>query len=291
VDRDLFARSAGPQPVFYLISTCPRCYYSGYLEDFQPGIQLPDDVRNKVRETPKLHPGITITPETDQRMIPAEVRYRLAEQCYRWRGMSAESMAWLCLRASWVARDKGSIIPRTDHLQRVMGFIERWLPPDADDLNQADRELQLATRVAAQLAEGRFTRYQVPYVRFVLAMIWRRHGENVLFESIYPSGQTDTSLPEPLQTKLTDVHASIATERRWQRQALEYFQKALDANEVTPANLGPATYLVAELYRRSGQFNRARRYYDRALADPQIDPHLASWSQQQRDQMLPGPRR
>ena len=282
VDRDLFARSAGPQPVFYLIATCPRCYYSGYLTDFRSDVELPAGFRDKVLASPKLDPGMSITPKTDQRKIPAEVRYRLAVQCYDWRGMSAESLAWLYLRASWVARDLGSVIPRTDRLQRVMGFIEQWMPKDANTQNQADRELELVTRLAAHVAEGRFSIYQRPYVEFVLAMLWRRHGENALFESVFDPDRPDPGVPEALQSIPARVHASIAEERRLQRLALSHFLEALDGNEVTPANRAPAVYLIAELYRRLGQPNRALRYYDRALADPRLDPHLSTWARQQR---------
>ncbi len=291
VDRDLFARSAGPQPVFYRITTCPRCYYSGYLTDFDAKTRFPEGFRDKVLRHPKLDPGMAITPETDQRMIPAEVHYRLAHQCYRWRGMTAESMAWLALRASWVARDTGSVLPRTDRLQRVMGFIEQWLPDDSPQTNQADRELRLTTRLAAQLAEGRFSRYQAPYVKFVLAMMWRRHGENHLFEALFPDGQRAADLPEQLQAKLVEVHASIAEERKWQRRALDQFLQALDGDEIVPQNRSAADYLVAELYRRLGQRNRAVRYYDRALSDPRLDSHLADWARQQRARVAGRPGR
>jgi hypothetical protein len=288
VDRDLFARSAGPQPVFYKISTCPRCYYSGYIEDFRPGIQLPADFRDKVLKSPKLDPKMAITPKTDQRSIPAEVRYRLAVQCHQWRNMQAESMAWLYLRASWVARDVGSVIPRTDRLQRVMGYIERWLPADTRKLNQADRELQLVTHVSAAVAEGQFSQYQLPYVQFILAMLWRRHGENHLFETVFPPGTEDERLPESLREKVRAVHASIEQERKWQRLALEQFRRALDTGEIAAANRPAAEYVVAELYRRLEQPNRAMRFYDRALAAPQLDAHLAEWARQQRRLVAPG---
>ncbi len=289
VDRDLFARSAGPQPVFHRIVTCPRCYYSGYVEDFRADIKLPKGFGDRLLKSPKLDPGMTITPKTDQRMIPADVRYRLAVRCYRWRRMSAESMAWLYLRASWVARDNGSVYPRTDRLQRVMGFVERWLPADTEQQNQADRELHLVTRLAAQVAEGRFSRYQTPYVKFILAMMCRRHGENHLFESLFPPGRPNPDLPELLRKKLDKVHASIAEERDYQRLALEQFQKALDGSEVSPSNRASANYLVGELYRRLGQPNRALRYYDQALADPKLDRHLANWARQQRAQVRSAP--
>jgi len=291
VDRDLFARSAGPQPVFYRITTCPRCCYSGYLNDFDAKIRLPAGFRDKVLRRPKLDPGMVITPKTDQRMIPAEIHYQLAYQCYRWRGMTAESMAWMALRASWVARDMGSVLPRTDRLQRVMGFIEQWLPDDSAQTNQADRELHLTTHLAAQLAEGRFSQYQAPHVKFVLAMMWRRHGENHLFEALFPSSRPDADLPEQLQAKLVAVHASIAEERKWQRLALDQFLQALDGDEIAPQNRPAADYLVAELYRRLGQRNRALRYYDRALSDPRLDSHLADWARQQRARVARSPSR
>ncbi len=288
VDRDLFARSAGPQPVFYRINTCPKCYYSGYLDDdFRADIKFPKGFRRRVLKSPKLHARLEITPDTDQRMIPASLKYELAETCYRWRNMSAESMAWLCLRASWVARDAGSIMPRTDRLQRVMGFVERWLPPDRPGTNQSDRELALTTHIAAELAEGRFSQYQRPYVRYVLAMLLRRHGENAPFELLGPSGDQATALPDLLRSQLARTRESVQAERAWQRKALEHFVQAIDNKEVAPQNRPAALYLVAELYRRLGRANRARRYYDEAISDPRIDDHLGRWARQQRDMLAP----
>jgi tetratricopeptide (TPR) repeat protein len=199
-------------------------------------------------------------------------------------------MAWLCLRASWVQRDMGSVIPKTDRLQRVMGFIERWLPPDTTEKNQADRELALVTQLAAEVAEGRFSKYQSPYVKFVLGMMWRRHGENLLFESLLPDPDGDRGLPEALRSHLARVRDSIAKERHWQRLALEHFRKAIDSNAVAGGNRAAASYLIGELNRRLGQRNRALRYYDRALADRGIDTHLAEWARGQRD-MVAGPAR
>jgi uncharacterized protein (DUF2225 family) len=283
VDRDLFARSAGPQPVFYLISTCPRCYYSGYLEDFRADLKLPKVFRDKVVSSPKLDPGMTITPKTDQRKIPAPTRYRLAYQCYEWRGMTAESMAWLCLRASWVERDLGSVMPRTDRLQRVMGFVERYLPSDSPKMNQADREMRLSTHLLAQIAEGRFTVYQQPFVRFVLAMMWRRHGENDLFAAVTATSESQRPLPIELQSKLAEVRESISREQQWQRLSLESFLKALDGGEISETNRPAAQYLVAELYRRLGQKNRSVLYFDRILANANADTQLRAWALQQRD--------
>ena len=84
VDRDLFARALGPQPVFYLVSACPRCYYGGYLEDFQPGVSLPPDVVSELTgaDSP-LRPSVPLDAGTPQRDIPALVRYELAYECYR----------------------------------------------------------------------------------------------------------------------------------------------------------------------------------------------------------------
>lgn len=286
VDRDLFARSAGPQPVFNRINTCPKCCYSGYLDDdFRRGIKFPKGFAARVRKLPKRYDGVEITPDIDQRMIPASVKYELAETCYRWRNMSAESMAWLCLRASWVARDVGSIMPKTPRLQRVMGFVERWLPPDRAELNQADRELRLTTHLAAELAEGRFSRYQKPFVQYVLAILLRRHGENVPFELLTPS---EDMMPKLLLEQLARALETVQTERQWQRKALEHFVQAIDNKEVSPQNRGAALYLVGELHRRLGRPNRAGRYYDQALADPHIDNHLAQWAREQRA-MLPAP--
>lgn len=282
VDRDLFARALGPQPVYYHISTCPHCGYSGYVSDFDPGVSLAPDFRGRVQTEPGLELPEHFTPDRDPRELDAADRYRLALTCYRWRGMSDEAMGWLWLRASWVTRDKGSMLPREARLERVMSYIERFKPPLEPESNQADLELETATRVAEALVVGDFNRYQAPFVKSALALILRRHGENRHAKPIL-KGLNNAALPDELAGGLGRMLESIRQEHEQQREAARYFEQALLARRIPEENLGPACYLLGELLRRLGRDADAIPWFERALEVEKLPENLRVWARQQRD--------
>ncbi len=282
IDRDLFARAAGPQPEYYRVATCPRCGYSGYDADFNPGVTLPPDVREKILKEPRLSLPEEFTPQSDPRELDARDRYDLAIQCYRWRGKSDEALAWLNLRASWIARDSGSVLPPDPRLRRVMEFAERWRPTMQATDNQADVEMRMATHIAEALAAGRFNRYQRPYVELALTLILRQHGENRHALPRLERLAKDTPFEESLRAGITRMKESVERERQYQREAAQYFERALLARQISPANRGAACYVLGEILRRLGRDREAIDWYEQALRDPQIKPDLRAWAEEQR---------
>jgi len=293
VDRDLFTRALGPQPEFYRVSTCPRCGYSGYASDFGAGVSLPAEFRERVLAEPKLPLPEGFGPESDPRDLGAADRYALAIQCYQWRHKPDEALAWLHLRASWVAREEGSVLPPDDRLARVFAFAACWRPVLAEGDNQADGELRMATHLVEAAAVGRFNRYQRPYVELAAALILRRHGENrpaaVILDRL--AGSRRGAAPQPddagaFSTALLEgidrMRASIGQERRQQRAAAACFERALLAGQIDAANRGPACYLLGELYRRLGQEPDAARWFDQALADERLPDGLRTWAREQK---------
>ena len=285
VDRDLFARALGPQQEFYRILTCPHCGYSGYLSDFGPQVTLPPEVLDQVLKTPRLALPPGFTAQSDPHDLDPAVRYALAIKCHEWRRKSDEALAWLHLRSSWIEREKGASLSSDPRLKRVLEYIERWRPPIEPAGNQLDVEMQLATRTAEALASGRFNRYQRPYVDVALALILRRHGENI---------QADTLLNRllkadaehfsaELRTSLIALQTSIAQEQEHQRQAAAAFERALLADLVPPENRPSAMYLLGELCRRLGRETEADKWLRKALAEPSISADLRAWAAEQRD--------
>lgn len=283
VDRDLFARALGPQPEFYRIATCPRCGYSGYETDFDEAVVLPPDFRDRVLKSPRLKLPSGFGPDSDPRELDAADRYALAITCYQWRGRSDEALGWLHLRASWIAREEGSVLPPEPRLARVMKYIERWRPALEPGGNQADLEMRTATRIGEALVEGRFNRYQQPFVELALAMILRRHGENHAAQRILDRLVRLDVFPAMLREGIERMRRSISIERRYQSEAAELFEQALLAGGMSPKNRGPACYLVGELYRRLGRDREAVRWFDEAIRDSELPDGLRSWARQQRE--------
>ena len=286
VDRDLFARAVGPQPVYYHISTCPQCGYSGYLTDFAAETLISDSLREKILQSPGLSLPEGFNPKSDPRDLDASDRYALAVTCYQWQNKSDEALAWLYLRASWVQRDKGSLVPPTDLLVGVMSYIERWRPPLPTGGNQVDVEMALATRITEALTVGHFDQDQSPYAELALALILRRHGENRLANPILDQLATQEALPERVRSSIQRMRASIDKERALQTQAADHFQRALEADRVAPANRGSASYVLAELLRHLGRDDEAVRWYDDAMSNHALPSQLRTWAGQQKSWAL-----
>ncbi len=282
IDYDLFARALGAQPEYYRISTCPNCGYSGYPADFDPAVPLPADVRERILRELRAHVPADFTPASDPRELDAADRYRLAILCYRWRQKPDEALAWLHLRASWIARDEGAVLPREPRLAKVLAFVERWRPDLEPGGNQVDVEMRLAARIAEAIDRGAFNRYQRPFVELALALILRRHGEN---EQAGPMLERLAALdiwPAALREGIERMRQSILLERAHQREAAACFEAALLSGQIARANLGPARYLLAELCRRLGRRAEAARWYERALATPGLPEDLRAWAIRQR---------
>jgi len=285
MDRDLFQRALMVQPVYYLIATCPRCYYSDYVDDFHGSTKVDAGVRKSILVEKSLKPVTAITPKMRQEEIPATTRYALAAAVFRVRRGSAESQAWLHLRWAWVVREEGSYLPPTGKLMRAMREIEPRLPNSRRGSNQADRELQGVNLLMADYQEGSFDAEMEPYVRLVMALILRRHGEN--------GAARDLILPlkgrfeSPLNAAIEKMSASMDEERRILGVAREQFERAVSQNEVKAENRPAAMYLLGEISRRVGDEPAARAWFERALGEKSLDPKLGEWAREQRALIAP----
>ncbi len=280
MDRDLFQRALIAQPVYYLIATCPRCYYSDYVDDFHGSAKVDAGLKKSILVERSLRPVTAITPKMRQEEIPATTRYALAAAVFRLRRGSAESQGWLLLRWAWVVREEGSYLPPTGKLMRAMREIEPRLPAARRGMNQADRELQGVNLLMADWQEGSFDAELEPYVRLVIALILRRHGENGAAHDLLVALKGE--FESPLNGAIEKMSASMEEERRILSAAREQFERALAQKEVKAENRAAGLYLLGEISRRVGDDAAARSWFDRALAEKTLDASLAAWAREQR---------
>jgi len=285
VERDLFARALGAQPVAYLITTCPRCYYSGYLDDFQSTGRVDAALRKAIVKDHPLRPETPITAAMKQDEIPPTTRYALAAAVYRLRRAPAEAQGWLLLRWAWVVREDGSYLPPTSSLMQAMREIEPRLPEIRPGTNQADRELRAVNILTADWQEGSFDPELEPYVRLVIALVLRRHGENGAARALLVN--TKRQVDPPLPAAIDRMIASMDEERRILAAAREQIERAVTRSEVKPENRPASLYLLGELCRRIDDDGNARTWFDRAIAEPALDGSLRVWAIEQRELIQP----
>jgi uncharacterized protein (DUF2225 family) len=81
---------------------------------------------------------------------------------------------------------------------------------------------------------------------------------------------------------LRDDAARQEKRRELQLTAGRYFTKALEAKELGGAGRAAVSYLVAELHRRAGEFDKAVTWYDAALGDQEKPEWLKEVAAKQR---------
>jgi tetratricopeptide (TPR) repeat protein len=132
---------------------------------------------------------------------------------------------------------------------------------------------------------GRFNRYQRPYVDLALALILRRHGENIHANALLTRLLTVDiqRLSSDLRENLPAMQASIEREQEHQRKAANAFERALLAGLVSRENRPSALYLLGELYRRLGREAEAAKWLDAALREPSLSAELREWATEQKE--------
>jgi len=276
IDRDLFIRSAGPQPEFYLIDTCPNCCFSGYLNDFD--LVLPQQVKDNLKKT--LKPPHPINPKIHQQEIATLDKYELAYQTFKILGRSDESFGWLTLRASWIARDLYCNLPKHPAIVDVLIEAGKLVPPAGKDSNPAEREVRQAKKLALHMTNSK-TKWNYDAV---IALLYRRHGENrSALKSIDRIGQNKNT-PADIRDLFVQMKRSIATEQHWQELSAEHFNRAFTTGTISPANQAIAKYLLAQLYHRLGKKDEARRWLNEAILDRRLPANLLQWAKETQEQ-------
>lgn len=67
-----------------------------------------------------------------------------------------------------------------------------------------------------------------------------------------------------------------------QRKTIEYLLKGIDAEEYDKEELATVDYLIAEMYRRIGEFEKAIEYYDLAIQNKKIKDWVKDFAKQQK---------
>ena len=292
-DTDFFVRASGFSPVLFVAVTCPACLYSGYISDFDPTITLDDSTKQLLQSKlqrpeglligePYTVPGILDNAEhTVQDIHPPWVKQELVARTWRLLKRPDESIAYAYLYASWIVRELSNPLKTFDmKLQKTIysalidSITEQSNLPDA-------REASGQVAIARTLVEKVGTLKGDRKLQCSLAAlcILRRHGENIEASAILD--YLRPLLPDLQFREFADsLRASIECEEYYQRLALKYFKRVLDA-QAQPWLDATVLYLCGELSRRLGNWRDALHYYTRAANSYNCSGDLASLIQQQ----------
>ncbi len=281
LDHDLFVRANGPQPEFYLVNTCSNCYFSGYLNDFD--LVLPEKVKNLIKKIVK--PAGPIKADTPQREIATLDKFELAYQTFKALGRSDEAFGWLTLRASWVARDLYCNLPRNPEIKAALEEAAKLVPPPEKTANPADRELLQAKKLQDLTAVSPGSPKTQWATEAVIALLYRRHGENKSALPFIDLVLGNKNAPAPLRENFAKMKQSIGAEHYWQGLAAEHFTQAVMAGTITPENKPIAKYLLGQLCYFLDRKEDARLWLNEALIDKNLPANLVKWAKETQERV------
>ena len=305
-DTDFCVHARGTPPGPYTVWTCPKCYYSNFAGSFEAGVS--EESKEKILA--ELTPPWPIKEDMSQKDIPGWVKFDLLATVARWEGANEANVAGVYLQASWAARlelercfqplyedahTRGAFEDRDDVLDligtvlyqdealrpRLEGFSEKvrglWQEVSGGDLrsmNPKDLDMKVAQALLAEVATGELSPVDSALQEFEAAALYRARGENGLAVPMLQRLQESEVLFPPFRAVSRNMLESIEIERRFQREALETVEEAIEKGLLKDEALAVHQYLAGELLRRLEEPERAASWYQSALESESIPAHV-----------------
>jgi len=281
VDADGCPHAYRTFPMESYIWTCPKCWFSGTKEAFDP--KKPPDDALKAKLKGVLKPALPIRGDGRQEDIPGWVKYDLAAQIEALRPSPPLAIALRHRSAAWAARQAGAV--------RLEDFDE-WVeastaagleksPLDLGRENRSDRDLAACLKLEKEIAAGRFKGTDLLIRRHLLAWTYRRRGENVdalkWLDAVAESKGENSVIDE----SVARMRASIEAERAQQKKAAAEYARALGDATLEAKVRAECQYMLAEIARRNGEFPAAAEWYAKAIAATP-DPALKKLAEAQK---------
>jgi uncharacterized protein (DUF2225 family) len=263
VDTDTCRHAFRTLPMEHYVWTCPACSFSGTKDDFNPKRSLSDDTKRKLKGA--LKPAVPIAAKAKQEDIPGWVKYDLLAQVEAAKGSPPLVVAWRHLNAAWAARQSGAV--RLDdyddwvEASTSAGFEK--VPLDLGKKNRSEEDLVACKKLESDL--GKYKGTPLLLRRYLLAMVYRRRGENV--DALRWLDELDKSKGENsiVDDAAKQLRESIAIERAQQAKAAALYAKAVEDASMDSDTKFKCLYQLGEISRRSGDKAAAEGWYQKAL--------------------------
>ena len=265
-DSDFCPHAFQTLPMEHYIWTCPKCWYSGAKEDFAPKAPLSDELKKKIKGA--LTPATPIAAGAKQEQIPGWVKYDLVAQIETLRGASPLDIGRRHLNAAWAARQAGAV-RLDDYDDWVEAAKSAGLSKSLGDLgkkNRSEDDLVACRKLEKELAAGKYAGTALLVRRYLLAVTFRRRGENV--DALRWLDEVDKSKGENsvIDDAAKQVRASIAAERAQQKKAAALLAKAVEDPSLVAVEKAESLFMLGEIARRNGENADASAWYVKALA-------------------------
>lgn len=238
-DSDGATYSSGTQFREHAISTCSKTLFSAYTEDMQKKISPTDSAEIKK----------WLAPLAQQYTNPTVwERYELAVSFYRWQGKDPIYLAQVYMEAAWTARDQAvGIHPDLKGPVVADQILEQGKKELQKDLSSADRKMVTYNLARVAHRNARFTERQYYITQFL---------------------NDPTLEPYERETAQEFIHLTTEVEPRLLKLALAEYLTHL---QKVPQD-GHTQYIVADIFRRLGEYTQARTYFEKANLSAYLHP-------------------
>ena len=273
VDTDFCRHAYRTLPMEHYVWTCPSCWYSGAKSQFDPKSPPPGGLKEKIKGA--LKPASPIAAGAKQEQIPGWIKYDLFAQVETLRGGSMLDIARRHLNAAWAARQEGSVRldDYDDWLDAAKSAGLDKTPLDLGKKNRSEEDLAACRKLEKEIADGKHAGTALLVRRYLLAVTFRRRGENV--DALRWLGEVDKSKGENsvIDDAAKKVRESITVERDQQKKAAALYAKAVEDPAFDAATKADCQYMLGEIARRHGENADAAAWYTKAIATA-TDPAL-----------------
>lgn len=285
IDHDFCRHAMGSQPLLLVATTCPKCHYSAYADDFEK--KVPPELAKAVKGGALVMPAYSPVKataadegvESPRNSLPAWVRHDLVLQVLRLKKAPAFDQAWQMLVVAWAVRLEARIDTGVEtENEKVFEALVKRSGVKGDD--RSGDSIKLGRWLISQLPK--LTADEARVAAPAAIRLLRERGENgMLLSSLETLKIGFPAERWPGVEKA--LRESAALEQKYQRMAVEAFSKYLASPECTKEeDRFHVSYLVGELHRRLGEREQALEFYQKAEKFPKGSKELKEWITEQK---------
>ena len=289
-DRDLMKYASGDQPILISPITCNKCYYSGYENDFKASeANLSDAIKKAILSEKNLKPCHAPIKDANSLSgaghIPAFARYDLIAQSYKLRGKDSEEIFGQYLSASWAARmEAGLLINLNESVKLdIYSWVEKNI--ETSEITAAEKNAAYVEIIFARRLVEKAKKTTGPDLEKCLMgaiLLFRDHGENAEVEKLLPILQKSMAA-EKFEKFAKILKETIEIERNFQKKAIEILMSKLESGKKIKYEDQKAYlyYIVAELSRRTLEYDKAKIFYKKAGELNKLPPPIDKYVKEQ----------
>ena len=263
VDTDFCRHSIGTSQYILTVITCCKCGYSARQQRFSRSATsgLEKFVKKNLTEKTRKHilREVNLKLKTEfielsQKAIPPLLKYSNALSVAEFRKQNSLEIAKLCAEASWAMRIEFYRAPFSPLINRSLTRMSRIL--DNDNYSARDPE-NAVVFLKETLQRRRLSRTDLFLCNLFISSNYDRIGNLSMTKDYLDRAVTQAEGNKELTRIAEKKRLLLENEIRFREKAFSHYIQVLSSNGLSKKQLLPVMYLIGEMLRRNGQYQRA----------------------------------